>query len=159
MKHIKKINQIENCWIIGNRKRQLAYSKKYRNPAKSTSIFTLYLQSVTKKEGNQEIRKGKLHIVDMAASRYSNRYEFSSPLAHKQDYNLSLNALKNVSLALVYGKNNAAVPYKDSKVTILLRQHLGGYGKTSVLFHLVPTVKQYSITIDSLRLAKLVTQI
>lgn len=83
LKHIQKINELENYWIIGNRKRQLAYSKKHRNPVKSTSIFTIYLESLIQKEGTQEIRKGKLHIVDMAASRISNRFELSSPLAHK----------------------------------------------------------------------------
>jgi hypothetical protein len=86
----------------------------------------------------------------------SSRIE-SSPLGNH--YNLSANALRNVAHALVFGSSNTQVPYNDSKVTLLLREFLGGFGRTSILFHLSPAAKNISATLESVRMAKLLLQI
>ena len=51
------------------------------------------------------------------------------------------------------------IPYKDSKVTFLLRQNLGGLGRTSAIFHIIPTSSQYSSSLESLRMARVLMQI
>jgi hypothetical protein len=60
---------------MGNRKKQLAYAKKYRNPEQSTTIFTIYIESLTKVQDQQDVRKSRLDIVDLSASDQINRYE------------------------------------------------------------------------------------
>lgn len=55
-------------------------------------------------------------------------------------YNLSTYALRNTAHAIVYGQGKTKVPYQDSKVTFLLREHLGGFGKATFLFHLSPAL-------------------
>jgi len=57
----------------------------------------------------------------MAASKINLPNLITLPLKQLSDYNLSLNALRNVSNALVYSKASVNIPYKDSKVTLLLR--------------------------------------
>jgi hypothetical protein len=89
----------------------------------------------------------------MAASKKVEKFELNFPLAPKHTYDLSANAIKNVANALVFGRNTT-IPYGDSKVTMLLREYLGGYGRTKILFHLYPGGKGYSASIDSLKTAK-----
>jgi hypothetical protein len=42
---------------------------------------------------------------------------------------------------------------------MILREYLGGYGRTRILFHLYPGIKGYSATLDALRLAKTLSMI
>jgi hypothetical protein len=79
-----------------------------------------------------------------------------SPYMH---YNLSTYGLKNTANALIYGQGRAKVPYNDSKITMFLREHLGGFGKATVLFHLSPASQHISATLESLRMAKLLGQV
>ena len=97
---------------MGNRKRRFAYKKKKRNQQKTTSVFTIHLESCSR-EDRQDLKKGKLHIVDMAALQPHPTLKVS--------YNVSNYALKNVANALIFGNPHTQVPYHDSKVTLLLR--------------------------------------
>lgn len=47
-KHVTSVNELEDYFINGNRKRRFAYKKKRRSAQKSTGIFTLYLESCSK---------------------------------------------------------------------------------------------------------------
>ena len=89
---------------MGNRKRNLAYTKKYRRPEKCTAIFTIYLQSYRQEPGREVLKYGKLHIVDMAASKKVERFELNFPMKPKEKYDLSASALRNVANAIVFGK-------------------------------------------------------
>jgi hypothetical protein len=104
IKHVHYLQEIEHYFILGNRKRHLAYTKKYRQPEKCTTIFTIYLQSYRLVEGREVLKYGKLHIVDMAASKKVERFELSIPFMVKQSYDLSASALRNVANAIVFGK-------------------------------------------------------
>ena len=148
-KHVHQLNDLEDFFILGNRKRKLAYKKKRRDPHSTTSIFSVYFESCSK--SRQELRRGKLHIVDLSASRVN-------PLPLRTSYDLSTNAFRNVAHAIVFGEGKK-VPYHDSKVTLFLREFLGGFGRTNVLFHLSPAASNFAVTLESLRMAKVVAQI
>ena len=66
--------------------------------------------------------------------------------------NLSLSALGNVISALVDGKTNH-IPYRDSKLTRLLQDSLGGNTKTIMITAVSPSDNNYDETLSSLRYA------
>lgn len=144
MKSITKVEDIETHFILGNRKRQLAYNKKYRSSEHSTSVFTLYLETL--EEG--KVRRGQLDIVEMQASEVISR---SEPI--NRQYDISAFSFRNVVNSLTYGNATSLVPFNDSKVTQILRNALGGNAKTKILFHLSPTARCHDASISTLRTA------
>jgi hypothetical protein len=76
--------------------------------------------------------------------------------------NKSLTCLGNVISALVdkqNGKKNIAVPYRDSALTRMLQNALGGNSKTYMICAIRPTVKYYEETLSTLRYADRAKQI
>jgi hypothetical protein len=147
MKTINMLEDIETHFILGNRKRELAYSKKYRSSEQCTSVFTLYMESLE----DGKVRRGKLDIVEMQASDVVNRFEPVLPNAPQtKQYDLSAHCFKNVVNSLIYGGNSSLVPYGDSKVTQILRSALGGNAKAKILFHISPISRCHEATIATL---------
>lgn len=66
--------------------------------------------------------------------------------------NLSLSALGNVISALVEGKDRH-IPYRDSKLTRLLQDSLGGNTKTIMIANISPCSHSYEETLSTLRYA------
>lgn len=89
--------------MLGNRKRELAYTKKYRNSEESTSVFTIYLESI---QADGRVKSGKFDIVELQASDQVNRFSPVLTLATVKEhkYDISMNTFKNVINGLVYGK-------------------------------------------------------
>lgn len=78
------------------------------------------------------VRRGKLNLVDLAGSERANKTGATGErMKEATKINLSLSALGNVISALVDGKTKH-VPYRDSKLTRLLQDSLGGNTKTLV---------------------------
>jgi kinesin family protein 3/17 len=73
-------------------------------------------------------------------------------LDEAKNINLSLSALGNVIKALVDG-NSAHIPYRDSKLTRLLQDSLGGNTKTVMVAALSPADYNYEETLSTLRYA------
>merc|ERR1712029_1138512 len=103
--------------------------------------------------GDQHIRKGKLNLVDLAGSeRQSKTQATGDRLKEANKINLSLSALGNVISALVDGKSKH-IPYRDSKLTRLLQDSLGGNAKTIMVANIGPANYNYDETITTLRYA------
>jgi len=69
-----------------------------------------------------------------------------------QKINLSLSALGNVISALVEGRSNH-IPYRDSKLTRMLQDSLGGNTKTVMLANCSPADYNFEETLSTLRYA------
>ena len=83
--------------------------------------------------GQDHLRAGKLNLVDLAGSeRQSKTGATGERLREATKINLSLSALGNVISALVDGKSTH-VPYRNSKLTRLLQDSLGGNSKTMMV--------------------------
>ena len=97
--------------------------------------------------------QGKLNLVDLAGSERQSKTEATGDrLKEATKINLSLSALGNVISALVDGRSQH-IPYRDSKLTRLLQDSLGGNTKTMMIACLSPADNNYEETISTLRYA------
>merc|ERR1719410_2148024 len=101
----------------------------------------------------QKIKAGKLNLVDLAGSeRQSKTGAQGVRFKEATKINLSLSALGNVISALVEGKGKH-IPYRDSKLTRLLQDSLGGNTKTAMIACISPAADNYDETLSTLRYA------
>ena len=106
--------------------------------SRSHSIFTVYLET----EENGKIRSGKLNLVDLAGSeRVGKTNATGQTFDEGKKINLSLTALGGVIDAL--SSNRKHIPYKDSKLTRLLADSLGGNTKTVMFANISPASYNY----------------
>lgn len=98
-------------------------------------------------------RVGKLNLVDLAGSeRQSKTGASGERFKEATKINLSLSALGNVISALVDGQCSH-VPYRDSKLTRLLQDSLGGNARTVMVSNIGPASYNYDETLSTLRYA------
>jgi len=104
-------------------------------------------------DNENHIRVGKLNLVDLAGSeRQSKTGAEGTRFKEATKINLSLSALGNVISALVDGKSSH-IPYRDSKLTRLLQDSLGGNSKTVMVATIGPASYNYEETLTTLRYA------
>merc|ERR1719393_700916 len=122
--------------------------------SRSHSIFMVTIeQACIGPDGEEHIRVGKLNMVDLAGSeRQSKTGATGERLKEATKINLSLSALGNVISALVDGKSSH-IPYRDSKLTRLLQDSLGGNTKTVMVANIGPADYNYDETLSTLRYA------
>ncbi|XP_024084149.1 kinesin-like protein KIF6 isoform X4 [Cimex lectularius] len=107
------------------------------NPVSSRShcIFTLHLRQRVK-PGDRKCVKSKLHMIDLSGSERVWKNNTSGLLLHEAKHiNLSLHYLEQVIIALSE-RQRLHVPYRNSTITSLLRDSLGGNSHTAMVFTL-----------------------
>lgn len=152
---VKSINEIEKVMNEGTSNRSVAETKMNKESSRSHSIFTIYIETAVEDEKLKEtkIKAGKLNLVDLAGSeRQSKTGATGDTLKEATKINLSLSALGNVISALVDGKSSH-IPYRDSKLTRLLQDSLGGNTKTVMIAALSPADYNYDESLSTLRYA------
>lgn len=119
-------------------------------------VFSLYFLCWLKlldPAGQDHLRAGKLNLVDLAGSeRQSKTGATGERLREATKINLSLSALGNVISALVDGRSKY-IPYRDSKLTRLLQDSLGGNTRTLMIACLSPADNNYEESLSTLRYA------
>lgn len=139
----------------GNERRYVGANMQNEKSSRSHSMLSLYIEKSTKGkvEGKEtKLTASKLHLVDLAGSeRYSSS---SSELTRKETVNInkSLSCLANVISALT-SRKTSHVPYRDSKLTRLLKDSLGGNTKTRIITCISPAQMNVTETLSSLRYA------
>ena len=152
---VKSIPEIEKIMNEGTLNRQTAETKMNKESSRSHSIFTIYIETAEESKDGEDsrIKAGKLNLVDLAGSeRQSKTGATGQTLKEATKINLSLSALGNVISALVDGKSSH-IPYRDSKLTRLLQDSLGGNTKTVMIAALSPADYNYDETLSTLRYA------
>mmetsp|Transcript_43827 Transcript_43827/g.58101 ORF Transcript_43827/g.58101 Transcript_43827/m.58101 type:complete len:148 (-) Transcript_43827:107-550(-) len=117
-------------------KRQSASTSMNDESSRSHLILTLTLVEVAKKG---ELQGAKLNLVDLAGSeRVKDSNVTGTNLQEACHINASLYNLAGVVDALCKGKPQAQIPYRNSKLTSILQDSLGGNCKTTMLACLSP---------------------
>ena len=105
------------------------------------------------KEANNRLVGSKFNLVDLAGSERQGKTGTSGDrFVESTKINLSLSALGKVINSLVEGKSGH-IPYRDSKLTRLLQDSLGGNAKTAVIATVSPSHLNYEETLSTLRYA------
>ncbi|XP_036405439.1 kinesin-like protein KIF3C isoform X2 [Megalops cyprinoides] len=150
----KNVKEIEHVMNVGNQTRSIGFTNMNEHSSRSHAIFVITVEcSEMGPDGENHIRVGKLNLVDLAGSeRQSKTGVQGERLKEATKINLSLSALGNVISALVDGKSTH-IPYRDSKLTRLLQDSLGGNAKTIMVATLGPASYNYEETLTTLRYA------
>jgi hypothetical protein len=127
--------------------------------SRSHMVFTIHFDVTT--EGGVS-RKGKLHVCDLAGSERlgksgANKSGAGSLLKETKAINSSLSVLSNVIEKLQ--KGNANVPFRESKLTMLLSGSLGGNSKTLAIVCCNPLASHFHESLCSLRFAEKVNKV
>ncbi len=145
---LKDTEDIQKCLDKGNKNRHVGSTSMNDQSSRSHSIFTVYLEI----EESGKIRSGKLNLVDLAGSeRVGKTNATGQTFDEGKKINLSLTALGSVIDAL--SSNRKHIPYKDSKLTRLLADSLGGNTKTVMFANISPASYNYDETLGTLRYA------
>ena len=116
--------------------------------SRSHSVFLINLIQKNKETG--KTLSGKLFLVDLAGNeRVSKTGAEGLVLEEAKNINKTLSALGNVILALTEAKHH--VPYRDSKLTHLLRESLGGNARTTIIICCSPASFNESETKSTLQ--------
>ena len=151
---VKSIPEIEKAMTYGTNNRKTASTNMNADSSRSHSLFTIYIETAENdQKGEQRIKAGKLNLVDLAGSERSSKTgAVGQTLKEGIKINLSLTALGNVISALIDGKTQH-IPYRDSKLTRLLQDSLGGNTKTVMIAACSPADYNYEETLSTLRYA------
>ncbi|XP_051027602.1 kinesin-like protein KIF17 [Acomys russatus] len=154
MHTVHNVAQCERVMETGWKNRAVGYTLMNKDSSRSHSIFTINIEIYAVDErGKDHLRAGKLNLVDLAGSeRQSKTGATGERLKEATKINLSLSALGNVISALVDGRCKH-IPYRDSKLTRLLQDSLGGNTKTLMVACLSPACNNYDETLSTLRYA------
>ncbi|XP_035760474.1 LOW QUALITY PROTEIN: kinesin-like protein KIF17 [Neolamprologus brichardi] len=154
MHTVHSVGECERIIEKGWRNRAVGYTLMNKDSSRSHSIFTIHLEICsTDSSGQDHLRAGKLNLVDLAGSeRQSKTGATGERLREATKINLSLSALGNVISALVDGRSRY-IPYRDSKLTRLLQDSLGGNTRTLMIACLSPADNNYEESLSTLRYA------
>ncbi|KAJ5224990.1 hypothetical protein N7468_006215 [Penicillium chermesinum] len=134
----------------GSHKRQVAATKCNDLSSRSHTIFTItVLTKRTTDSGEEYISSGKLNLVDLAGSENIGRSGAENKRAAEAGLiNKSLLTLGRVINALV--DKSSHIPYRESKLTRLLQDSLGGRTKTCIIATVSPAKSNLEETISTL---------
>ncbi|NXF81429.1 KIF15 protein, partial [Sclerurus mexicanus] len=141
----------------GWRNRRVASTSMNRESSRSHAVFTITVESMEKNNEVVNIRSSLLNLVDLAGSeRQKDTHTEGLRLKEAGNINRSLSCLGQVITALVDVGNGKQrhVCYRDSKLTFLLRDSLGGNAKTCIIANVHPGSKCFGETLSTLNFAQ-----
>ncbi|XP_071745374.1 chromosome-associated kinesin KIF4A-like [Lepeophtheirus salmonis] len=138
----------------GSKKRVTAATAMNNVSSRSHAIFTFHIEGTN---SENDVLVAKFHLVDLAGSERQKKTKATGErLKEGIDINKGLLALGNVIAALGEEKNSSSykhIPYRDSKLTRLLQDSLGGNSHTLMIACSSPSDSNLDETISTLRYA------
>lgn len=148
---------VQKLIASGQARRAVGKTNMNEHSSRSHSVLTFRISTsdVDDEEGTSKTTS-KLHLVDLAGSeRQKSTGATGDRLKEGAQINLSLSALGNVINALTEGSGKGRhVPYRDSKLTRLLQDSLGGNSFTVMICNVSPAEINTEETLSSLRFAE-----
>ncbi|KAG0255667.1 hypothetical protein DFQ27_006122 [Actinomortierella ambigua] len=147
--YVSSIGEIHEVMRRGANNRMVAYTNMNAESSRSHSIFVITISQKNVIDGS--VKSGKLYLVDLAGSEKVGKTGASGQtLEEAKKINKSLSALGMVINALTDGKSTH-VPYRDSKLTRILQESLGGNSRTTLIINCSPSSFNDTETVSTLR--------
>ncbi|CAJ1433925.1 unnamed protein product [Effrenium voratum] len=149
-----------NLLFLGDTNRVVAETPMNDASTRSHCLFIIWVDST--QEGSDVVRRSKLHLVDLAGSeRVSQTGVNGKLLQEAKAINLSLHHLERVIVALHSRTKGTQVhvPYRDSMMTSVLRDSLGGNCRTTMVGCIAAEASNLAESISTCRFAQRVAQI
>ncbi|NXV11852.1 KI18A protein, partial [Cepphus grylle] len=152
----KSAEEILQMLDYGNKNRTQHPTDVNASSSRSHAVFQIYLRQQDKTASiNQNVRIAKMSLIDLAGSeRASATNAKGARFREGTNINRSLLALGNVINALANPKSkNQHIPYRNSKLTRLLKDSLGGNCRTIMIAAVSPSSMFYDDTYNTLKYA------
>jgi kinesin family member 5 len=134
---------------IGQRSRVTAATNMNLESSRSHSVFVITISQKDTSTGTQ--KSGVLYLVDLAGSeKIGKTGATGQTLEEAKKINKSLSALGMVINSLTDGKSSH-IPYRDSKLTRILQESLGGNSRTTLIINCSPSSYNDTETVSTLR--------
>lgn len=142
-----------HIFFQGDTNRHVAEHALNKGSTRSHCVFTIHVESRSRVESNEKVIFSKLHLVDLAGSERVKKTGTDGVTLKEASYiNKSLSFLEQVVVALG-DKHRDHVPYRQSKLTHMLKDSLGGNCKTTMVANIWPEAKMLEETTSTLRFA------
>ena len=144
--------------IQGNRLRHTASTLMNNESSRSHAVISIYIektisQKINNTNNRAKIQKSVFHIIDLAGSERQNKTGvIGERIREAGAINKSLLNLSIVIRDII--NNKKQIPYRDSKLTHLLRDSLGGNAKTSIIAAVSPFDSNINETKSTLNFAQ-----
>ncbi|KAK4258730.1 hypothetical protein QN277_005145 [Acacia crassicarpa] len=154
---VHTVSDIIRLLTQGSANRKVAATNMNRESSRSHCVFTCVIESRWEKDSTTNFRFARLNLVDLAGSeRQKTSGADGERLKEAANINKSLSTLGHVIMILVdvaQGKMRH-VPYRDSKLTFLLQDSLGGNSKTMIIANVSPSICCAAETLNTLKFAQ-----
>ncbi|KVI10745.1 hypothetical protein Ccrd_010834 [Cynara cardunculus var. scolymus] len=154
---VNTVGDILKLLSQGSANRRVAATNMNRESSRSHSVFTCVIESRWEKDSTSNLRFARLNLVDLAGSeRQKSSGAEGERLKEAASINKSLSTLGHVIMVLVDGANARTrhVPYRDSRLTFLLQDSLGGNSKTMIIANVSPSISSATETLNTLKFAQ-----
>lgn len=146
----KSVDDMLSVMNLGNKNRTVGFTNMNEHSSRSHAVFVIKIEMA--EVDSNSIKVGVLNLVDLAGSeRQSKTGATAERLKEASKINRALSSLGNVISALA--EKSPHVPYRDSKLTRLLQDSLGGNSKTIMISCIGPSEYNYNETLTTLRYA------
>lgn len=147
--YVSSVQEVYEVMRRGGAARAVAATNMNQESSRSHSIFVITITQKNVETGSA--KSGQLFLVDLAGSEKVGKTGASGQtLEEAKKINKSLSALGMVINALTDGKSSH-IPYRDSKLTRILQESLGGNSRTTLIINCSPSSYNDAETLSTLR--------
>ncbi|KAI1470236.1 kinesin-domain-containing protein [Daldinia caldariorum] len=147
--YVSSVEEVFEVMKRGGNARAVSATNMNQESSRSHSIFVITISQKNLETGS--MKSGQLFLVDLAGSEKVGKTGASGQtLEEAKKINKSLSALGMVINALTDGKSSH-VPYRDSKLTRILQESLGGNSRTTLIINCSPSSYNDAETLSTLR--------
>ncbi|KAG2571386.1 hypothetical protein PVAP13_7KG011800 [Panicum virgatum] len=159
--YVFTMKDVTQLLVKGLANRRTGATSANADSSRSHCVFTCVIKSESKnpEDGSSSTRSSRINLVDLAGSeRQKLTHAAGDRLKESGNINRSLSQLGNLINILAEisqsGKQRHHVPYRDSKLTFLLQESLGGNAKLAMICAVSPSQSCKSETLSTLRFAQ-----